>query len=183
MTRPTIVTERLRLEPLTTEHTEELVALDADPEVLRYIFGRALRREEVVDTWMPKRTRQDADTRGLGYWVGRADGAFVGWWCLGVDDHDRSAAELGYRLRRDCWGRGYASEGAAALLDHAFRVVCLQRVWGETRVANHGSRRVMERLGMAPEPHLVEDRTRPVDRCGEIVYVIDRDAYLARGSS
>ncbi|MEJ7794909.1 MAG: GNAT family N-acetyltransferase [Nocardioides sp.] len=46
-----LTTERLRLEPLTAEHTELLVELDSDPEVLRFIFGRALSREEVVDTW------------------------------------------------------------------------------------------------------------------------------------
>lgn len=68
--RPTLTTERIRPDPLTHEHTDLLVDLDSDPEVLRFIFGRALSREEVVGTWMPRRTRPDADARSLGYWVG-----------------------------------------------------------------------------------------------------------------
>ncbi|MGA8257619.1 MAG: GNAT family N-acetyltransferase, partial [Nocardioides sp.] len=98
MGRPRLRTERIRLDPLTVEHTELLVELDSDPDVLRYIFGRALSRDEVVDVWMPRRTRTEADARGIGFWVGWHDGDFLGWWCLSLDDADVDAAELGYRL-------------------------------------------------------------------------------------
>lgn len=161
LSRPVLHTERLRLEPLTHEHTELLVELDSDPEVLRYIFGRALSRDEVVDTYLPRRTRADADARGLGYWAGYADDEFLGWWCLGVDDQDAHAAlrdgsslassgtaELGYRLHRSAWGRGYATEGCRALLAHAFDTVGLQRVWATTAVANTGSQRILEKVGL-----------------------------------
>ncbi len=117
LSRPVLTTERLRLEPLTAEHTDLLVELDSDPEVLRHIFGRALPREEVVSTWMPLRVRPDADARGLGYWVGYAGHEWLGWWCLSLDDEDPEAAELGYRLRRTAWGRGYAREGVGPTLD------------------------------------------------------------------
>jgi len=150
VTRPVLATERIRLEPLTADHTELLVELDADPAVLRYVFGRALTREEVVGTWLPRRTRADADARGLGWWIGSArdSGEFLGWWCLAVDDADASAAELGYRLRRDAWGRGLATEGARALLDHGFGTVGLTRVWAETMAVNTGSRGVLHKLGL-----------------------------------
>ncbi|WP_222847603.1 GNAT family N-acetyltransferase [Nocardioides dongxiaopingii] len=151
LTRPTLRTARIVLEPLTLEHTDLLVGLDSDPEVLRHIWGRALSREEVVGTWMARRTRPDADARALGYWVGHdatdEPGRFLGWWSLGVDD-DPTTAELGYRLRRDAWGRGYATEGARALLAHAFDTVGLASVWAETMAVNAGSRGVLEKLGL-----------------------------------
>lgn len=151
MSKPTLLTQRIRLEPLTDAHADVLVELDSDPEVLRHIFGRALSREEVLRDRMPHRTRVDADRRGLGYWVGYADEEWLGWWCLAVDDADERAAELGYRLRRTAWGCGYATEGARALLDHAFGTVGLTRIWAETRTANTGSRRVLEKLGLTEE--------------------------------
>lgn len=182
MSRPDLTTERLRLEPLTLLHTEDLVELDADPEVLRHIFGRALTRDEVVETWMAKRTRPDADARGIGYWVGLTDEGFVGWWCLEVDDQDASAAELGYRLHRTAWGRGLASEGARALLHHAFHTAGLSRVWGETMAVNTGSRRVMEKLGMHLERSYVQEWEDPIEgwEQGEVVYAIDRATYLSQ---
>ncbi|WP_245155064.1 GNAT family N-acetyltransferase [Nocardioides sp. 1609] len=148
LTRPRLRTARIELEPLTLEHTDLLVELDSDPEVLRHVWGRALSREEVVDTWMARRTRPDADARGLGYWVGHDGGRFLGWWCLGIDD-DPTTAELGYRLRREAWNQGYATEGSRALLAHAFDTVGLSTVWAETMAVNAGSRRVLEKLGLA----------------------------------
>ena len=51
--RPVLTTARLRLEPLTAEHAEHLVALDGDAEVMRYLTGRARSREEVLEEWLP----------------------------------------------------------------------------------------------------------------------------------
>ena len=184
MTRPVIHTDRVRLDPLTHEHTELLVELDSDPEVLRFIFGRALTRDEVVDTYLPRRTRPDADARGLGFWVGFAHetDAFLGWWCLSVDDADAGAAELGYRVRRDAWGRGYATEGSRVLLAHAFDTVGLERVWADTMAVNAGSRRVMEKLGLQLVRSYVGDWPHPIEgwEQGEVVYETKRAPRLPR---
>ena len=59
--------------------------------------------------------------------------------------------ELGYRLRRSAWGQGYATEGAAALVDKAFRDHGAQRVVAETMAVHTASRRVMEKLGFTYE--------------------------------
>jgi RimJ/RimL family protein N-acetyltransferase len=183
MSRPVLTTERLRLEPLTEDHVEELVELDSDPEVLRFIFGRALTRAEVEYEWLAKRLRPDAAARGIGYWAGYEDDSFVGWWCLGVDDEDPDAAELGYRLRRDEWGRGLATEGSRAMLDHAFRTIGLSRVWGETMAVNTGSRRVMEKLGMRLARSYVGEWDYPLPgaELGEVVYEIIQTEWLAQG--
>jgi len=176
LSRPVLTTERLRLEPLTVAHTELLVELDSDPQVLRFIFGRALSREEVVETWMPRRVRPDADARGLGYWVGYAGDEWLGWWCLSLDDEDPGAAELGYRLRRTAWGRGYASEGARALLTHAFETVGLHRVWATTMAVNTGSRRVLEAVGLTLDRVEVRTWDDPVPgwEQGEAYYSVSR---------
>jgi RimJ/RimL family protein N-acetyltransferase len=180
--RPTLDTDRLRLEPLTASHTDLLVELDSDPEVLRFIFGRALSREEVVGEHLPRRLRPDGPPRGIGYWAGFSlDGnAFLGWWALAVDDEDPDAAELGYRLRRSAWGRGYATEGSRAMLEHAFGTVGLSRVWGETMAVNAGSRHVMEKLGMRLVRTYVGEWEYPLPGAdqGEVVYEIAGGAYF-----
>ncbi|HEX5088494.1 MAG TPA: GNAT family N-acetyltransferase [Nocardioides sp.] len=148
--RPVLRTARLRLEPLRAEHAELLVELDSDPDVLEHIIGRALTREESLAA-LPLRMEQDADTRGLGLWVGfeaTASGEeFVGWWCL-LRDADPTTAELGYRLPRRAWGRGLATEGALAMLDHGFGIVGLDSVWAETRTSNVASQHVLAKCGM-----------------------------------
>ncbi|WP_246081556.1 GNAT family N-acetyltransferase [Nocardioides litoris] len=186
LSRPTLVTERLRLEPLTTDHTELLVELDSDPAVQRFLRGRALAREEVL-AQVPRRLRPEADAHRLGYWAGWADGAFLGWWCLipdgpgdAPDDGRPVSAELGYRLRRDAWGHGYATEGARALLDHAFRTVGLDRVWAETMAVNTGSRGVMTKAGLRHVLTEVRQWDDPLPGWeeGEVRYEVDRASYL-----
>ena len=146
--------------------------------MLRFVFGRALSREEVLADLMPRRLRADADERGLGYWLGRHGGVWLGWWSLAVDDADPAAAELGYRLRRPAWGHGYATEGAAALLDHAFGTVGLTRVWGETMAVNTSSRRVLSKLGMTHTDTYVGEWDDPLPgwEQGEVVYEVRRPA-------
>ena len=60
----------------------------------------------------------------------------------------RDEPELGYRLRASSWGKGYATEGSRALVDHAFRELGAERVTAETMAVNTASRRVMEKAGL-----------------------------------
>jgi len=120
-------TDRLLLRPAEPSDVDDLRALDADPEVMRFLGA------------------DGASSVGLigrtGYWVGveKATGDFVGWFGLGE--------ELGYRVRRSKWGLGYATEGAKAVLGKAF-ADGVERVTAQTMFVNTGSRRVMEKLGM-----------------------------------
>lgn len=166
------------MEPLTCEHTDLLVELDSDPEVLRFIFGRALTREESL-RWAEVRLDPAAGARGLGTWAGFEEDAFSGWWTLQPDGRDHDTAELGYRLRRDRWGRGLATEGSRALLDHALGTVALPRVWAQTMAVNAGSRRVMERLGMQHVRTEVHEWDDPLPgwEQGEVVYEITADEW------
>ena len=141
--RPTLHTARLTLRPLTDADLPDLVALNGDPEVMRYI-GPPMTPDEVaaeLPAWV-------AGQGDFGLWAGLVDDAFVGVWFLGADPDDARAGEAGWRLPRSAWGHGYAVEGAEALLRHAFEALGLHRVWAETMAVNTRSQRVMERLRM-----------------------------------
>jgi RimJ/RimL family protein N-acetyltransferase len=187
MTRPTLTTDRIRLVPMTIEHLPLLVELDADPDVLRYVLGRARSEREVRNHWGPVCADTDADAVGLGWWIGyRQDtGDFLGWWDLSPDvpvPRRPSRAEAGWRLARQNWGHGYATEGAAALLDHGFNSIGLDTVWAETMAVNQPSRGVMAKLGMrhVRTDHRAWADPLPGAEQGEVVYEITREEWILR---
>ncbi len=166
-------TERLLLRRFTPNDLEDLVALDSDPEVMFFITGgRATPREEIERTVLP------AFIAG-GYWaaVEKASGHFIGWFHLRPPaGHPPDEPELGYRLRRSAWGRGYATEGCRALIDYAFASGA-RRVFAETMVVHTASRRVMEKAGMQEVRRFRADWPDriPGDEHGDVEYAIDLD--------
>ncbi|MCH1865265.1 GNAT family N-acetyltransferase [Nocardioides sp. CFH 31398] len=171
---PELHSERLRLVPATLEHLPHLSALNADPEVMRYLTGRPTTEAETADEWTERRRFRSDPSRGLGYWVGflRADETFAGWWGLGVTPGEDGVAHLGYRLPRAVWGRGLATEGCHTLVDHAFGTLGLVRVWASSMAVNTGSRRVLERLGFTETETWVQRWDDPVEgwEQGEVRY-------------
>ena len=175
--RPTLRTPRLTLRPLREEDLPHLVDLNGDPEVMRWITGRAMSRDEVAAE-LPSLL---VDERGLGFWCGYSDDdAFEGVWCLTVDRDDPDAAELGWRLPRTAWGRGLATEGAAAVVTHGFATVGVGRQWAETMAVNTASRRVMEKLGLRHIRTEIRTWDDPIPgwERGEVVYELTRPADL-----
>ena len=130
-------TERLIIRPATEADVDDLVSMDADPEVMRFLKGgRPTSRPDVI-TWV----EQSVDHP----WIAddRATDEF-----LGVLAFHPITYEIGWRFRRAVWGRGLASEGARAIVDAAFSTLDAPRVWAQTMTVNMRSRRVMERCGM-----------------------------------
>jgi RimJ/RimL family protein N-acetyltransferase len=119
---------------------------------MRYISGgRATPREMVVGRILPMMLACNARFPGLGFWaaIEKSSGAFLGWFCLRPHSEDGIGnVGLGYRLRRTAWGKGYATEGARALLDRAFRELGVRRVFATTYGENLASQRVMEKAGL-----------------------------------
>ncbi len=147
-------TERLLLRPWRDEDRAPFAALNADPEVVRHLPGALDRAasDALLD-------RLEAQRRELGYglWAvevvgGAACIGFVGLQPLPFDQPPAPAVEVGWRLAREHWGRGYATEGARGALAHAFDVLGLDEVVSMTVPANTRSRAVMERLGMHRDP-------------------------------
>jgi RimJ/RimL family protein N-acetyltransferase len=151
--QPTLHTERLTLLPLSDEHLDVEAELDADPEVMRYLTGRAATRPEVERAHL-LRLAAAREVPGLGFWVGFDQDAFIGWWILrpphGPDQPDVAGeAELGYRLLRRHWRRGYATEGARELTRYGFQDLGLTRIFAQTMAVNTASRATMTAAGLS----------------------------------
>lgn len=157
-------TKRLRLRALTTGNLEDLVALHGDPAVMAFITGAGETRREVE-------TRSLPDLLSRRTWVIFEGAAFLGWASLRLEGGE---AELGYRLVRSTWGRGYASEAACALVDLAFGELGLARVWAQTMAVNTASRRVMEKAGLVylRTFHVDWDDPLPGAEQGEVEYAL-----------
>ena len=169
-----MTTERLRMDALTMEHIELLVALDADVEVMRYINGgQPTSRTEVAAT-----IRASLGHRWAAFT--RSGGEFVGW--FGMRPTSAAEYELGYRLRRPFWGLGLAVEGSGALLRWAFSEQSARRVWAQTMTVNARSRRVMEACGFryVRTFHLQWDEPIEGTEFGDVEYELVRSDYIRR---
>lgn len=146
-----IDTARARLRPVSAVDVDELVHLDSDPEVMRYVSGGAATPRAVIEEWVVPRAETEHRRYGTGTWVlcDPATTAFLGWISLRTPRHScRAELELSYRLRRTVWGRGLATEAALALVGFAFDHLGTERVFASTVARNASSRRVMEKVGM-----------------------------------
>ena len=144
-------TLRLDLREFAPGDVEEIVRLDGDRRVMKYIAdGRTHTREETVATWFPRMRRLARLYADLGVWrASRRDtGAFVGWFSLKYCGKS-SDIEIGYRLVPEAWGLGFATEGAAAMRDYGLDDVGLARIIGVTHPRNAASQRVLAKIGMA----------------------------------
>lgn len=140
-------TARLDLTRLTRAHLDDLVRLDADPEVMRYINGGLPNSRATYEALLLPRMLAHADAP-YGFLAAYAGGRFVGWFHLRPSVADPALLELGYRLQRDVWGRGLATEGGRALVDYAFDVLEQPAVDACADPRNRASTRVMEKCGM-----------------------------------
>jgi RimJ/RimL family protein N-acetyltransferase len=177
------------LVPLADEHLELEVGLDADPEVLRYLDGRARTREEVT-ALHAKRMDLARRVDGLGYWVAfGAAGEFIGVMMLPPAANEQAAnepaagepvAELGYRLARRHWRQGYATEASRELLRHGFETAGQSRIIALTMTVNAGSRAVMAKVGLRYQRTFFPDYPPiPGSEEGEVEYAITRGEWLA----
>ncbi|MGC0416220.1 GNAT family N-acetyltransferase [Embleya sp. AB8] len=181
-------TSRLELRAFTESDLTHLVDLDADPEVMRYLSGGwATPADEVRDTVLPRLMRAHPAWGRPGFWAARerVGGRFVGWFELRPVAEDRAdVVELGYRLRRDAWGLGYATEGSRALVDKGFAELGVREVTANTMAVNSGSRRVMEKVGLTLLRTWFEDWSEPIEGSehGEVEYVLTRDDWARQAA-
>ncbi|PRX49153.1 RimJ/RimL family protein N-acetyltransferase [Prauserella shujinwangii] len=177
-------TERLLLRRFTPADIDDLVTLDADPAVMRFLTGAPTPRAEIEHVVLPRILR-DYRRGPAGRWaaVERSTGDFVGWLALQPSgDGDVREVELGYRLRTSAWGKGYATEGARALVHKAFAELGVDRVWAQTMAVNTASRRVLEKAGLAHVRtfHVHFDDPLPGTEHGEVEYELWRADWERR---
>ncbi|MBN6058542.1 GNAT family N-acetyltransferase [Nonomuraea sp. RK-328] len=159
-----LTTDRLVLRRFTDADADLLFELHNDPEVMRYLNGgEPTPREVIVQETLPAFIRS-----GFFAAVERDTGEFVGWFHLRPErDGDPAEPELGYRLRKASWRKGYATEGSLALIDKAFGELGARRVSARTMTVNRGSRAVMEKCGLRFVRTVFDDRSHPIDGAEE----------------
>ena len=147
-------TERLQLRRWTDDDRAPFAALNADPEVMRFFAGTMTRAESDA---LADRIERHFDEHGYGLWAVSVVGGdpfigFVGLLWQHLDAPWAPAVEIGWRLARSAWGKGYATEAAIAARDHAFGPAGLTDLVSMTTVTNLPSQAVMQRIGMTRDP-------------------------------
>ena len=163
-------------------------AMNADAQVRRHFPSVHIEAEALAEA---DRIRQAIAQRGWGFWALEIPGAMpfagtVGLIVPAYEAHFVPAVEIGWRLGRNAWGRGYATEAAAAAAQFAFDVLEQDEIVAITVPGNTPSRQVMERLGMRHDAAGDFDHPRvpaghPMQR--HVLYRLDRASFRRRACS
>jgi RimJ/RimL family protein N-acetyltransferase len=173
-------TPRLLLRPFTRADAADHARIYAKPEVTRYLSrgpflgAEAARRSRVaLDLFIDHREKH-----GFGVWavVDRATGALIGQCGLKYLP-ESPEVEILYALDTPYWGKGLATEAAAAALRHSFESTGLARIVAVALPEHRGSHRVMEKLGMT-----YEGRVEVYGGIRAVLYAISREAFLSRAT-
>jgi RimJ/RimL family protein N-acetyltransferase len=144
-------TPRLILRRWREGDRDPFAALNADPAVMEHFVSPLTRQEsdDFVDG-----IEAHFDAHGWGLWAVevKATTEFAGFIGLWSPNWDPSLTEIGWRLAREHWGQGYATEGARAAIDDGFDRLGLEEIVSFTTVGNVRSQRVMQKLGMTRDP-------------------------------
>lgn len=151
---PELRTERLLLREWRGEDLDPFAALNADPEVMRFM-PKLLSRDECAARIQS--IRDHFRDHGFGLWAVEVRDVtpFVGFVGLSIPRFEAPfmpCVEIGWRLAREAWGNGFATEAARAAVEFGFNELGLQEILSFTVPTNSRSRRVMQRLGMTHDP-------------------------------
>ncbi|MBZ4015226.1 GNAT family N-acetyltransferase [Streptomyces purpurogeneiscleroticus] len=172
-------TERLRLRAFAGADLDNLREMDGDPEVMRFLDSGQPAPELLVTRY--------AQPSPFGYWAAeeRDTAAFIGWFEFRpVRERRTEEVELGYRLRRAAWGKGYATEGARALVRRGFTELGVVRVTATTMAVNTGSRRVLEKCGLRYVRTFHEEWAHPLPGAehGDVEYALTAGEWRRPGT-
>ena len=180
-----IETERLRLRPLEHGDLDGYLAIHADPEVARFLYWGVRTRAELAEVLNGKIERAALERPGDAVDVAvilRDGGALVGCVSLSWSDDEHRQGELGYIFNPAHAGNGYATEAARELLRIGFERLGLHRIAGRLDARNEASARVLERLGMRREAHLLENEFVKGEWTDELVYALLADEWVRRAA-
>ena len=180
MARPDfpITTERLSLRPYASGDLDALYDIQSLPEVTRYLMYGTRDRDQVREI-LEQRIRADGPERdAVNLAVVLPDsGTLIGDVVLFLRNPEHRQGEIGYVFHPDYGGRGYATEAARVLLRLGFKDYGLHRIIGRIDARNTASARVLERLGMRREAHLVENEWVKGEWTDEAIYGILADEW------
>jgi RimJ/RimL family protein N-acetyltransferase len=185
----------MMLRPIEPGDAGLLFELDSDPEVMRYLSGGpGTPLSQIESEILPRILAYPGKAPWAAVWIAcdAASGEFVGWFSLRPSEDVFDGPDLGYRLARRWWGSGLATEGAAAIIAHAFSEGAVRRVFATTYEFNTRSRRVLEKLGMrhvrsfrfeeeaTPETATYASGQSVAWDGDEVEYAITREEWLER---
>jgi RimJ/RimL family protein N-acetyltransferase len=176
-----LTTERLVIRPLTTDDLDRHHLLFSDPDVVRYLYFGPFDRDGAYEHLA---RRAMVDLPGEGEWVNfgvevKGEGLLIGELAMGFISASHEHYEVGYVFDPVYAGRGYATEGAAIIVDLAFSLGA-HRVSGRLDARNAPSARVLEKLGMRPEAHFLENEFVKGEWTDELAYAILAPEWRAR---
>ena len=187
MLRPTypLFTERLALRPFAEADLDAFHTIQSRPDVVRYLYWEPRSRDEAREMLGRRMEQVSIHKEGEGLHVAaelRATGELVGHFSLFFASQEHQQGEVGFVLHPDHHGHGYGVEGALMMLRLGFEELGLHRIIGRCDARNEPSARLMERLGMRREAHLIENEFVKGEWADELDYaMLDRE-WAARSA-
>lgn len=144
-----LTTDRLILRPFNENDLQNLIDLDTDPEVMKYLGAKLTSIDDLRKTLGMLLERQPR-WKHYGTWATdlKSTGECVGWFTFKPVPKLDDDYEVGYRLKRKFWGRGIATEGAKMLVDYGFKERHLPKIIGLTHLENKASQQVLKKCGL-----------------------------------
>jgi RimJ/RimL family protein N-acetyltransferase len=176
----TILTERLRLEPVTPANADVLWRVLQEPDLRDYQDLPDIDRGQFARAVSERPARLEPGATGRFEWLVRLAGdgdSALGWLSLRIADRTRSTAEIGYSIVREHRGAGYATEAVGALIADGFNIAQLARIRAYCVPGNVSSRAVLHRIGFEDDgilPHGATVQGQPVD---VIAFSLERERW------
>lgn len=168
----TLETSRLYLRPYEETDLRAALAVLGDPETMSF-YPQVYSEQQVAA--MIRQSIETHRRHGYGRFaiIEKLSGEIIGDCGITIQNIDGSEEyEVGYRIDKSRWGRGYAHEAAAAVVKYGFEVLALKRLCSYMASDHHQSRRIAEKLGMTLEKQYRNPRNRDFPTC---VYAIHRE--------
>jgi ribosomal-protein-alanine N-acetyltransferase len=165
-----IETPRLIMKQFCEADAKHLFELNSDPDVTKYVGGSAYSSMDEVIEFIKNYDQYEKYGMGRLNMFDKITGEYIGWCGLKYLE-DEQNVDLGYRLLKRHWGKGYATEAATASLEYGFDVLNLDKIIGKAMKENTASINVFKKLGMAYSHD---------DECGKhpaVVYVITKEEW------
>ena len=148
-TNKILETDRLLLREIQREDFDELYRMNSDPDVMKYVGDGTTRNHDQMEKELDILMSHYIRKPGLGIWatILKISNTFVG--ASGLVYYDNTPEiEIGYRMLKEHWNKGYATEASFGLLNYGFAVLKLAKIVSSAHVDNMASQRVMQKIGM-----------------------------------
>ncbi len=149
----TIHTERFLLRPIEITDAEDILELDSDPLVHKYLDNKIISSlEEAREIIEYIQTQYRDNSLGRLAIIDKSNNAFIGWSGLKIENvlrPGRTYYDLGYRLKTKYWGKGIGTETAEAVLDFGFGELGLETICAAADVLNLASNKILTKIGMS----------------------------------